>query len=68
MPVQLQSMNLLPIWTGCASGNFRIVTPQQCIEPVSDLDEIQLDPLFGGLPPDLAWQSLELFIQQVLPA
>jgi len=26
-----------------------------------------LSPLAGGLPPDLAWASLELFAEQVLP-
>lgn len=27
-----------------------------------------LHPLMGGLPPDLAWESLELIAAKVLPA
>ena len=28
---------------------------------------ITLSPLAGGLPPDLAWESLELFASRVMP-
>ena len=50
-----------------ASGNFQIVTPSQCLEIAKRCDEIMFDPLFGGIPPDIAWESLELFRTEVLP-
>jgi hypothetical protein len=28
---------------------------------------LNFHPLAGGLPPDLAWPSLELFVSSVLP-
>ena len=50
-----------------ASGNFQIVTPEQCIEIAQRCDEIMFDPLYGGIPPEIAWESLELFRTEVLP-
>jgi alkanesulfonate monooxygenase SsuD/methylene tetrahydromethanopterin reductase-like flavin-dependent oxidoreductase (luciferase family) len=51
-----------------AGGNFRIVTPEACIELAKDYDLLMLDTLFGGIPIDIAWDSLELFVDKVLPA
>lgn len=31
-------------------------------------DLLMLDTLFGGIPIDIAWDSLELFVDKVLPA
>jgi len=50
-----------------ASGNFRIVTPDECVELADQVDELMLDPLFGGIDPDVAWESLKLFESRVLP-
>jgi alkanesulfonate monooxygenase SsuD/methylene tetrahydromethanopterin reductase-like flavin-dependent oxidoreductase (luciferase family) len=50
-----------------ASGNFRIVTPEQCIELAREVDGLSLDPLFGGIPPEIAQEGLELFASKVLP-
>ena len=47
---------------------FRVVTPDQCIELARQDGALGFDPLFGGMPPDLAWESLELFEARVLPA
>lgn len=47
---------------------FRVVTPEQCIEMARQEGALLFDPLFGGLSPDLAWESLELFEARVLPA
>jgi len=52
-----------------AGGQYAVLTPDQFV------DELQaapfpfafLHPMCGGIPPDLAWSSLRLFEQQVMP-
>ena len=47
-----------------------IVTPEECVRRAQELgadEELQFHPLLGGLDPDLAWASLELFDSEVLP-
>jgi hypothetical protein len=49
---------------------FQVVTPQQCMAFAKSLEphgELQFQPLFGGLDPQLAWRSLKLFEQEVVP-
>jgi len=49
------------IWVG---------TPDDIVERaagVSPMGALNFHPLAGGLPPDLAWPSLELFVGSVLP-
>ena len=53
-----------------ASPQFVVGTPEQVrarLEQVPPDGSVTLSPLAGGLPPDLAWASLELFAAQVLP-
>jgi alkanesulfonate monooxygenase SsuD/methylene tetrahydromethanopterin reductase-like flavin-dependent oxidoreductase (luciferase family) len=55
-----------------ARGNpiFQFVTPRQCVDYARTLEphgELTFQPLFGGLPPELAWKSLRLFEREVLP-
>ena len=53
-----------------ASPQFVVGTPEQVrarLEQVPPDGSVTLSPLAGGLPPDLAWASLELFAEQVLP-
>jgi hypothetical protein len=53
-----------------AEGNYRILTPEECVSLAKELDgmgSIVLHPLIGGLPPDEAWSSLELIASKVLP-
>ena len=53
-----------------AEGKFLVLTPDQCIERARELgpnSAFVLYPLCGGLPPDLAWPSLELYASKVLP-
>jgi alkanesulfonate monooxygenase SsuD/methylene tetrahydromethanopterin reductase-like flavin-dependent oxidoreductase (luciferase family) len=64
-----------PVYSGADSvdelrGNwaFQIVTPDECIALARDVDAVMVDPLFGGLPPALAWESLELIAKRVIPA
>lgn len=51
-----------------ATGTFRIATPEACVELVEGVDDVIVDPLFGGIPPGLAEESLELIANRVLPA
>lgn len=51
-------------------GKYRVVTPDECVEMIQsqgDMSTFVLHPLMGGIHPDRAWQSLELFESQVLP-
>ena len=53
-----------------ASPQFVVGTPAEVrarLEQVPPDGSITLSPLAGGLPPDLAWASLELFATQVMP-
>lgn len=50
-----------------ASGQFLVLTPQECIELCRRQGTITLTPLVGGFPPELAEQSLELFASKVVP-
>ncbi len=52
------------------SGVYRVVTPDECVELAKELGDfgtLILHPLMGGIPPDVAWESLELFERKVLP-
>jgi len=53
-----------------ASGVYRVVTPDDCValaDELGDFGTLVLHPLMGGMPPDLAWEGLELFASAVLP-
>jgi alkanesulfonate monooxygenase SsuD/methylene tetrahydromethanopterin reductase-like flavin-dependent oxidoreductase (luciferase family) len=49
------------------NGNYRIFTPDEAAERIRKHGALMLQPLCGGLPPELAWQSLELLASDVLP-
>ncbi|MBM4383340.1 MAG: LLM class flavin-dependent oxidoreductase [Deltaproteobacteria bacterium] len=49
------------------NGNYRIFTPDEAAERIRKHGMLMLQPLCGGLPPKLAWQSLELLASEVLP-
>ena len=48
-------------------GNYRIFTPDEAAERIRTQGALMLQPLCGGLPPRLAWESLELLASDVLP-
>jgi alkanesulfonate monooxygenase SsuD/methylene tetrahydromethanopterin reductase-like flavin-dependent oxidoreductase (luciferase family) len=48
-------------------GNYRIFTPDEAVERIRKHGALMLQPLCGGLPPELAWPSLELLASDVLP-
>jgi alkanesulfonate monooxygenase SsuD/methylene tetrahydromethanopterin reductase-like flavin-dependent oxidoreductase (luciferase family) len=53
-----------------ASGIYWVVTPDECVERANGLRRsaaITLHPLMGGMAPTLGWESLELFVDKVLP-
>ena len=53
-----------------ASGVYQILTPDECVALAQDAagpGMVLLHPLMGGLPPELGWESLELFEREVLP-
>ena len=49
-------------------GAYQIVTPDAAVDMVRGGSPLMLQPLAGGIPPALAWRSLNLISEQVLPA
>lgn len=50
-----------------ATGTFQVVTPEECMKVVETVDDVIVDPLFGGIPPAVAEESLELIASRVIP-
>jgi hypothetical protein len=53
-----------------ASGQYRVVTPDQLLEELRGAGPhgvAQFHPMMGGIPPEIAWSSLRLFENEVLP-
>ena len=54
-----------------ASGLYKILTPDQCIDFIAAQHAanryVNISPLCGGMHPDIAWESLELLGKEVLP-
>jgi alkanesulfonate monooxygenase SsuD/methylene tetrahydromethanopterin reductase-like flavin-dependent oxidoreductase (luciferase family) len=50
------------------TGAYRIFTPAQAVEHVRTHGALALHPLCGGCPPELAWETLHLVADEVLPA
>ncbi len=52
------------------TGRYRVLTPDVFVEEMKEapLPFTVLNPLCGGTPPELAWESLRLFEHEVLPA
>ena len=49
------------------NGPYRVVTPAEAADIISEFGQLSLQPLCGGMPPDLAWNSLHLVESAVLP-
>ena len=47
---------------------YTVVTPDECVELVRTYGSLALHPLCGGIPPEIAWESLELVAGRVQPA
>ena len=53
-----------------AMGLYRVFTPQECLQYAETLGPegwLFFHPLLSGLDPEIAWQSLHLLKEQVLP-
>jgi alkanesulfonate monooxygenase SsuD/methylene tetrahydromethanopterin reductase-like flavin-dependent oxidoreductase (luciferase family) len=50
-----------------ASGMWRVVTPDECVQLARELGSIVLHPLMGGIPTELGWSSLQLYVDKVAP-
>jgi alkanesulfonate monooxygenase SsuD/methylene tetrahydromethanopterin reductase-like flavin-dependent oxidoreductase (luciferase family) len=46
---------------------YTVVTPEECVELVRSNGSLALHPLCGGIPPEIAWESLELVAAEVQP-
>jgi alkanesulfonate monooxygenase SsuD/methylene tetrahydromethanopterin reductase-like flavin-dependent oxidoreductase (luciferase family) len=47
-----------------------VITPEECVRRCvkqGDDWELRFHPLLGGMPPELSWAALELFVTKVLP-
>jgi alkanesulfonate monooxygenase SsuD/methylene tetrahydromethanopterin reductase-like flavin-dependent oxidoreductase (luciferase family) len=53
-----------------AGGQYRILTPEAFVAEMqtAPLPFAMFQPLCGGIPPELGWESLRLFEREVLPA
>ncbi len=49
-------------------GAYRVLTPEQAVEYVRTHGALALHPLCGGCPPELAWETLHLVADRVMPA
>jgi alkanesulfonate monooxygenase SsuD/methylene tetrahydromethanopterin reductase-like flavin-dependent oxidoreductase (luciferase family) len=47
-------------------GMYDVVTPEQCVE-LAKTRSICVQPLMGGLHPDIGWKCLELFATKCVP-
>ncbi len=47
---------------------YAVVTPAECVDLVRTHGSLALHPLCGGIPPEIAWNSLELIASDVQPA
>ncbi len=53
-----------------AEGDYAVVTPEEAValaDTIGPGGVLRLKPLVGGLDPALGWESLELFVDRVLP-
>jgi alkanesulfonate monooxygenase SsuD/methylene tetrahydromethanopterin reductase-like flavin-dependent oxidoreductase (luciferase family) len=50
------------------NGAYRILTPDEAIAMVKTGMPLLLHPLCGGLAPEVAWESLRLVAERVMPA
>jgi alkanesulfonate monooxygenase SsuD/methylene tetrahydromethanopterin reductase-like flavin-dependent oxidoreductase (luciferase family) len=46
---------------------YTVVTPDECVALIRANGSLALHPLCGGIPPEIAWQSLELVAAKVQP-
>ena len=50
------------------NGPYRIFSVDEAVDYMKTYGPLLTQPLCGGVPPELAWQSLHLIVDEVLPA
>jgi hypothetical protein len=50
-----------------ASGVYAVVTPDECVDLAKKFGSLTMHPLMGGIPPELAQESLDQLERAVLP-
>ncbi len=50
-----------------AGDRFAVLTPDEAVAQAAERGNLLLYPLCGGIPPELAWESLHLVEHEVLP-
>ncbi len=50
-----------------SEGKYRVLTPERAIQTIQEMGSLHLAPLTGGVPIEIAWQSLQLFEDTVQP-
>ena len=48
-------------------GTYQVLTPDECVALAESSGGITFKPLVGGLPPEIGWETLQLFADKVLP-
>ncbi len=48
-------------------GTYQVLDPDGAVALIRERGVLSLQPLCGGMPPDLAWHSLRLIEHEVLP-
>ena len=49
-------------------GKYCFLSPEEAVARIRDKGSINLSPLCGGMPIEVAWNSLALFAEKVIPA
>ena len=50
------------------SGLWEVVTPDECVSLALHNGSVAMHPLMGGIPFELGWESLHLYVERVIPA
>jgi alkanesulfonate monooxygenase SsuD/methylene tetrahydromethanopterin reductase-like flavin-dependent oxidoreductase (luciferase family) len=51
-----------------ATGRYLVLTPEQCLQRArAEGRTVAIQPLIGGIAPEIAWRSLKLIESEVLP-
>jgi alkanesulfonate monooxygenase SsuD/methylene tetrahydromethanopterin reductase-like flavin-dependent oxidoreductase (luciferase family) len=50
-----------------ASGQYQVVTPDDCVKLAQEHAAVTLHPLVGGVDPAIGWESLQLVVDKVMP-
>src|SRR3954451_9365082 len=48
-------------------GTYQVLTPDECVALAESTGSITSKPLVGGLAPEIAWETLHMFADKVLP-